>query len=116
VKAKTRRRTPVAIRSSTWALTFSTPASANTTGVVAEGVALDWLREARPHCSPAQTYQRAATPRSVARSCRSPRAGRRASRRSRRMTVEALTRELASFEQATAAIDLGTGHGTAGVV
>jgi hypothetical protein len=34
-KAKTRRRTPVVIRSSTWALTFSTPASANTTGVVA---------------------------------------------------------------------------------
>jgi len=39
VKAKTRRSTPVVIRSSTWAFTFSTPASANTTGVVAEGVA-----------------------------------------------------------------------------
>src|SRR6266849_10683724 len=39
VKAKTRRSTPVAIRSSTWAFTFSTPASANTTGVVSEGVA-----------------------------------------------------------------------------
>ena len=32
VKAKTRRSTPVVIRSSTWAFTFSTPASANTTG------------------------------------------------------------------------------------
>src|SRR5882672_9134302 len=39
VKAKTRRRTPAVIRSSTWAFTFSTPASANTTGVVSEGVA-----------------------------------------------------------------------------
>ncbi len=39
VKAKTRRRTPAAIRSSTWAFTFSTPASANTTGGVSEGVA-----------------------------------------------------------------------------
>ena len=39
VKAKSRRSTPVAIRSSTWAFTFSTPASANTTGVVSEGVA-----------------------------------------------------------------------------
>src|SRR5216684_3291351 len=39
VKAKTRRSTPVVIRSSTWAFTFSTPASANTTGVVSEGVA-----------------------------------------------------------------------------
>ena len=29
---QTRRSTPEAIRSSTWALTFSTPASANTTG------------------------------------------------------------------------------------
>ena len=38
-KAKTRRSTPVVIRSSTWAFTFSTPASANTTGVVCEGVA-----------------------------------------------------------------------------
>src|ERR1700726_4591077 len=37
VKAKTRRRTPVVIRASTWAFTFSTPASANTTGVVSEG-------------------------------------------------------------------------------
>jgi hypothetical protein len=39
VNAKTRRRTPAAIRSSTSAFTFSTPASANTTGVVADGVA-----------------------------------------------------------------------------
>jgi hypothetical protein len=39
VKAKTRRSTPEAIRSSTWAFTFSTPASANTTGGVAEAVA-----------------------------------------------------------------------------
>lgn len=39
VKAKTRRNTPVVIRSSTWAFTFSAPASANTTGVVSEGVA-----------------------------------------------------------------------------
>ena len=39
VNAKTRRSTPVDIRSSTWAFTFSTPASANTTGVVSEGVA-----------------------------------------------------------------------------
>jgi len=39
VKAKTRRRTPVVMRSSTWAFTFSTPASANTTGVASEGVA-----------------------------------------------------------------------------
>src|SRR5262245_61164716 len=39
VNAKTRRRTPAAIRSSTWALTFSTPASAKTTGVVWEDVA-----------------------------------------------------------------------------
>src|ERR1700722_13390847 len=39
VKARTRRSTPVVIRSSTWAFTFSTPASANTTGVVSEGVA-----------------------------------------------------------------------------
>jgi hypothetical protein len=30
---------PEAIRSSTWAFTFSTPASASTTGVVSEGVA-----------------------------------------------------------------------------
>src|SRR5216684_6049477 len=39
VKAKTRRSTPVVIRSSTWAFTFSIPASASTTGVVSEGVA-----------------------------------------------------------------------------
>src|SRR5713226_4659 len=39
VKARTRRSTPVVIRSSTWAFTFSTPASAKTTGVVSEGVA-----------------------------------------------------------------------------
>src|ERR1700676_3643576 len=39
VKARTRRSTPVVIRSSTWAFTFSTPPSANTTGVVSEGVA-----------------------------------------------------------------------------
>jgi hypothetical protein len=39
VKAKTRRRTPLWINSLTWAFTFSTPASANTTGVVAESVA-----------------------------------------------------------------------------
>jgi hypothetical protein len=38
VKASRRRRTPVAISSSTWAFTFSTPASANTTGVVSDGV------------------------------------------------------------------------------
>jgi hypothetical protein len=38
VNAKTRRSTPVAIRSSTWAFVFSTPASANTTGVIADGV------------------------------------------------------------------------------
>ena len=37
--AKTRRSTPVVISSSTWAFTCSTPASANTTGVVSEGVA-----------------------------------------------------------------------------
>src|SRR5216684_1830399 len=39
VRARTRRSTPVVIRSSTWAFTFSTPESANTTGVVSEGVA-----------------------------------------------------------------------------
>src|SRR5262249_40572449 len=39
VNAKTRRSTPAAISSSTSAFTFSTPASANTTGVVADGVA-----------------------------------------------------------------------------
>ena len=39
VNAKTRRSTPVAIKSSTSAFTFSTPASASTTGVVADGVA-----------------------------------------------------------------------------
>ena len=39
VKAKTRCSTPVVISSSTWAFTFSMPASANTTGVVSEGVA-----------------------------------------------------------------------------
>src|SRR6267378_3934726 len=39
VNAKTRRRTPVVISSSTWAFTFSTPASANTTGVISDGVA-----------------------------------------------------------------------------
>jgi len=32
---------PVVIRASTWAFTFSTPASANTTGVASEGVAPD---------------------------------------------------------------------------
>src|SRR5467141_3422631 len=40
VNAKTRRRTPVVISSSTWAFTFSTPASAKTTGVVSDGVAV----------------------------------------------------------------------------
>jgi len=39
VKAKTRRSTPVVTSSSTWALTFSTPASANTTGVASQRVA-----------------------------------------------------------------------------
>ena len=39
VKARTRHSTPVVIRSSTWPFTFSTPASANTTGVVSEGAA-----------------------------------------------------------------------------
>ena len=36
VKASTRRSTPVVISASTWAFTFSTPESANTTGVVSE--------------------------------------------------------------------------------
>ena len=36
VKANTRRSTPVVISASTWAFTFSTPESANTTGVVSE--------------------------------------------------------------------------------
>ena len=39
VKASTRRSTPVETSASTWAFTFSTPASANTTGVVSEDVA-----------------------------------------------------------------------------
>jgi hypothetical protein len=39
VKASIRRSTPVEMRASTWAFTFSTPASANTTGVVSEDVA-----------------------------------------------------------------------------
>src|SRR5262245_59144749 len=39
VNAKTRRRAPLVINSSMWAFTFSTPASANTTGVVSEGIA-----------------------------------------------------------------------------
>src|SRR2546425_1368834 len=39
VKASRRRRTPVWINSSTWAFTFSTPASASTTGAVSEGAA-----------------------------------------------------------------------------
>src|SRR5215204_4106922 len=39
VKASRRRRTPVWINASTWAFTFSTPASASTTGVMSEGVA-----------------------------------------------------------------------------
>ena len=64
-----------------WASTFSTPASANTAGVVSDGIAPGRLRQAPPHCSPAKTYQRAATPRSVERSGRSPRARRRESRR-----------------------------------
>jgi hypothetical protein len=40
VNAKTRRSTPVVINSSTWAFTFSTPASAKTAGVVSDGVAV----------------------------------------------------------------------------
>src|SRR4030095_12517393 len=40
VNAKTRRSTPAVINSSIWAFTVSTPASANTTGVVSDGVAL----------------------------------------------------------------------------
>jgi hypothetical protein len=39
VKASRRRRTPVSINSSTWAFTFSTPASANRTGALAECIA-----------------------------------------------------------------------------
>jgi hypothetical protein len=39
VKARRRRRTPVSINSSTWAFTFSTPASATTTGALVERVA-----------------------------------------------------------------------------
>jgi hypothetical protein len=39
VKASRRRRTPVWINASTWAFTFSTPASASTTGVVPQGAA-----------------------------------------------------------------------------
>ena len=39
VNAKTRRRTPVVIRSSTCAFTFSTPESASTTGIVSDGAA-----------------------------------------------------------------------------
>src|SRR5262245_16820042 len=39
VKASNRRRTPVSINASTCAFTFSTPASASTTGVVSEGAA-----------------------------------------------------------------------------
>ena len=39
VKASTRRSAPVAISASTCASTFSTPASANATGIVAESVA-----------------------------------------------------------------------------
>jgi len=39
VNARTRRSTPVLISASTWAFTFSTPASANTTGIVSDGVA-----------------------------------------------------------------------------
>jgi hypothetical protein len=68
VKASSRRRTPVAINASTWALTFSTPASANTTGALAERVALCLLKsrnadrihfEARkPRVVPRRTTQR----------------------------------------------------------
>src|SRR5262245_29889943 len=39
VNARTRRSTPVVISASTWALTFSTPASASTTGIVSDGAA-----------------------------------------------------------------------------
>ena len=39
VKASRRRRTPVSINASTSAFTFSTPASANTTGALVERVA-----------------------------------------------------------------------------
>ena len=39
VKASSWRRTPVWISSSTWGFTFSTPASASTTGAVSEGAA-----------------------------------------------------------------------------
>lgn len=39
VKASIRRSTPVEMSASTWAFTFSTPASANTTGAVSEDVA-----------------------------------------------------------------------------
>ena len=39
VKANSRRRMPVWIKASTWAFTFSTPASASTTGTVPEDAA-----------------------------------------------------------------------------
>jgi hypothetical protein len=42
---------------------FSTPASANTTGVLLKASRPDWLRPARPRWSPAQTCQPPATPR-----------------------------------------------------
>ena len=38
-RASTRRRTPVLINAFTWAFTFSTPASAMTTGAASESVA-----------------------------------------------------------------------------
>jgi hypothetical protein len=39
VKASSRRRTPASINASIWAFTFSTPASASTTGALVERVA-----------------------------------------------------------------------------
>jgi hypothetical protein len=82
VKAKIRRSTPVVIRASTWAFTFSTPASANTTRVVSEGVA-PRLASTSTATLFAGAERLSDSPRQnpVGRSCQSPRAGRRRSRR-----------------------------------
>jgi hypothetical protein len=60
VKASTRRRTPVWISASTCAFTFSTPASASTTGVASEGAAARLLEFGVPQAGQGLVPERGA--------------------------------------------------------
>ena len=80
VNASTRRSTPVSINPSTAALTFSTPASAKTTGAVDEPTAFRVASSSTATLFSGANVSATRQARTVERSCRSPHGGRRGSR------------------------------------